>query len=324
MALTLPGRYPLGVFPTPLHRADRLGRELGIDPLWLKRDDLSGFSWGGNKVRTVEGLLAEAIDRHITDLVVSGGPSSNFAAALAAGATVAGLAVHQVAYGDPPSEPPPAMLAGAAAGATIRFTGDDDRSTMETRARDVAAELAAAGRRPMTIPRGGANAVGSSGFFLAAIELQEQLHALGTSVATVVLPVGSGGSVAGFLAGSAAVDAAWKVVGLSVSRPVDELRPALLAKALDVAAHTTAESVTEDGLTDRLELHDCRGEGFGRTSLVERQTSARLTHRTGLIIDPTYNAKALHWLADTTDLPTPAVYWHTGGALSATPRPENR
>lgn len=317
MALSLPSRKPLGVFPTPLRQERALGDLLGFPELLVKRDDLTGFSWGGNKVRTVEFLLAEALERDITDLVVAGGPSSNFAATMAAAGRTVDITVYQVAYGTEPDVHPPALLAAIDAGAELVFTGTADRTTMETVASELATSLSKDGRRAMAIPRGGATAVGSMGFVAAAVELRDQLNSAGLQDATIVLPVGSGGSIAGLVAGRSLLDANWSIVGASVSRSIEDSRAAILAKAAEAAAALGGSSIHDDHAHD-LRLIDCRGDGFGTVTLAERSFERSISDATGLLIDHTYNTKPLYWLAGQAgELDGPVIYWLTGSALGA-------
>ena len=321
MELTLPPRENLGVFPTPLIKMPELAGVLGIEHLWAKRDDLSGFSWGGNKVRAAEYLIGSSLASGVTDLVVAGGPTSNFAVIMASAGRRCGIDVHQVAYGNEPESVPATLLASRAAGASIVFTGNDDRSEMETRATDLAERLKAEGRRPLVVPRGGATPVGSVGFFAAAIELSDQLQEHGLNDVTVVLPVGSAGSIAGLIAGQAHLGATWRVIGASVSRPVDEIQDILAAKASAVCELIGIESGDElKTAVSNVELVDCRGDGFGVTSMGEDTLRNDVSQATGLLIDPSYNAKALLWLASSNiSTGTPIVYWLTGGALNALP-----
>ncbi|MFC2000465.1 pyridoxal-phosphate dependent enzyme, partial [Chloroflexota bacterium] len=73
----------LGEFPTPVHKLDGLGRELGIGQLYVKRDDLSGQAYGGNKIRKLEFLLGDALRANADEVVVFGGIGSNHAVATA-------------------------------------------------------------------------------------------------------------------------------------------------------------------------------------------------------------------------------------------------
>ena len=311
-------RIRLGHFPTPLHRADPLGQQLGQDQLWLKRDDLTGFSWGGNKVRTAEFLLGDAVQNDIQELVVSGGPSSNFVALMTAAASTVGIHVHQVSYGNRDTNSHPALAASARLGATVTFTGSNNRAETDDVGQRLAADRRHFGRRAQAIPRGGATPIGSLGFLFAALELQDQILSAGIEPGAVVIPVGSGGSVAGLLAGAEICKATWKIVGPSVSRAPGAMHDAVVSKAVACAA-LVGEKLDATSLHQRLELFDARGPGFGAADSGLRAFSRDVQAATGFCLDPVYNAKALHWLAgsERPEAGRPVIYWHTGGLLGS-------
>jgi D-cysteine desulfhydrase len=320
-------RFPLGVFPTPLHRARRLEAALGCGPVWIKRDDLAGFAVAGNKTRPLEYLLGDALAHGADVLVTGGGPGSNFVPAAALAARAAGLDCELVVWGDVRGAPN--LQLAVAAGAVLRPTGSADRSAVDALVRDRAAELTALGRRPYAVPRGGSTALGALGFAVAAAELAAQLRSHstsvpGTAVATtvpgtellcgapvVVLSVGSGGSIAGLTAGLAAAGLDVAVLGASVSRPLP-----------DIAAHVAALAAGCAGLIGGPvpappELVDARGPGFGVASPRDREAARLALHTEGLLLDDSYGAKAFAVLLDRLPAPGPVVYWHTGGVLPA-------
>lgn len=312
MALTDVPRVSLGVFPTPLRpAADLSGR--GLTRLLVKRDDLTGFAWGGNKVRTLEYVLADALAHSADSVVVAGGPTSNFAALLAGAAAGRGLAVSQVCYGEPRAAA--ALTVSRRAGAHVEFTGSSDRSSMEEVAAALAERLRGEGGRPYVVPRGGASPVGACGFAAAADELDRQLASRGVTRATVVLPVGSGGSIAGLLAGLTVPGRRCRVevVGVSVSRPPDEGE-----RQVTQRANECARLIGARGSMPRWRLVDGRGRGYGGRSPEAEDLAERVLLHGGLVADPVYNAKALLWLEQHRDrLDGPVVYWSTGGALAS-------
>lgn len=304
-------RYPLGQFPTPLHRLHRLERALGGGPLLVKRDDLAGFALAGNKTRPLEFLIGDALKRE-SDVVVSGGAAkSNFAAALAAAARSVGLECELLLPGRGLDDlPVPARLA-VASGATMRFTGGD-REELDEAIEDRAQELEAMNRRAYAVPRGGACAMGALGFANAACELAEQGVA---ENATIVLPVGSGASVAGLIAGRAAVGSQWAVVGVSVSRSMDQMR----VRTLSLAAACSRIMLTVE--PQEAVLVDATVPGMSAVTEAER-TDAVLAYQTeGLLIDASYGAKALHQALEMIrgGSSGPIVLWHTGGLTSSIP-----
>ena len=219
LAGTLP-RTPLAVLPTPLVAAPRLAAALGTGPLLVKRDDLTGFAFGGNKARLLEFLVAAAIAAGAGTLLTGGAAGSNFCAATAAAARRAGLACELVIAGRP-GPPGPALALARSWGAAVRWTGVPDRDSVDAALPAAAHELAAAGRRPYLIPRGGATGLGAVGYALAAAELRAQLDGLGLGGqdVTVVVPTGSGGTLAGLVAGHVLLGRPWTLLGCSASRP---------------------------------------------------------------------------------------------------------
>jgi len=307
--LAWPDRIPLAVLPTPLVAAPRLADALGLGGLYIKRDDLTGFAVAGNKARPLEFLLAAAVREGADTLVTGGAPGSNFCAAAAAAAQRAGLACHLVIAGDP-VPPGPALAMALAWGATVRWTRDADRASVDRALPAAAEELAARGHRTYLIPRGGATAIGAVGFALAAFELAGQLAEHGIRQARVVAPVGSGGTLAGLAAGNALLGGPWTLAGGSASRPAAEMS----GRVLDLAADCLALLAGGRAAAAGLEIADVRGPGHGLPS-AEGAAAAELAMRTeGLMADPVYTAKALSLLAGRPGT-GPVVFWHTGGLL---------
>jgi D-cysteine desulfhydrase len=311
----IPPRLPLGVLPTPLVPAPRLRAALGCGPLWIKRDDLAGFGVAGNKTRPLEHLLGDALARDVDVLVTGGGPDSNFVAGAAMAARVAGLACELAVWGTGALDPTPNLALAAAAGATLVPLGDvgvDRRERVDVVVEERAAALRAAGRHPVAVPRGGSTPVGAVGFARAATELLDQ----GPTPATVVLPLGSGGSTAGLLAGLAAAGVDTTVLAVSVSRPPAEITE----KVLGLARACADLLGTPAPRPERLEVVDHRGPGFGVAAAGDRAAAAAVLRTEGLLLDDTYGAKAFAVALDRLragDLPGPVVLWHTGGVASA-------
>ena len=306
MGVTLE-RYPLAVLPTPLVRA----RRLWPAPLFIKRDDLTGFAGAGHKARPLEFLVGDALAGGHDVLVTGGGPASNFCAAAAAAASSAGIGCELALYGDEPARRHPNLAAALACGANVRYTGDPDRSAVDTAIVEVAAELEAAGRRPYAVPRGGAVAVGTVGMVVAAEELATQLDEAAIDPEVVVVASGSGTTLAGLAVGAVACGATWRVLGASVSRPVDVARTQIATLAASCAQLLGVAPGPFD-------LVDARGAGFGIPSEVGEHAAGVALRAEGLLLDPVYTAKAFAVVLDVLkEGAGPVVFWHTGGLLSA-------
>jgi D-cysteine desulfhydrase len=334
MTAARPARTRLATLPTPLVAAPRLAQAMGTGPLYLKRDDLTGFAIGGNKARPLEFLVAAAVTDRADTLVTGGAPGSNFCAAVAAAALWAGLRCELVLAGQPPSLPGPALALALSWGATVRWTGSAERDSVDDQLPRAAAALSSSGHRPYLVPRGGASGLGAIGYALAAFELQEQLAAIGVAVARVVVAVGSGGTLAGLVAGNVLLGRPWTLLGGSVSRPVEDAAPRVLALArecarlmagagvLDRGAGGTASGQgravpgTAEPTPGDVVVVDARGPGHGLPS-PEGVAAAEQAMRTeGLMVDPVYTAKALSLVPRYAD-GGGIVFWHTGGLLDA-------
>lgn len=319
---TVPERVALAALPTPLIEAPRLAAALGITGrLMIKRDDLTGFAVAGNKARPLELLAAEAVSRAADVLVTGGTPGSNFCQATAATAVHLGMRCELVYAGserDSDSEHPNARAARHW-GAHIRWTGQSDRSSVDTTLEQVAGELRDNGATPYVMPRGGATALGSVGYFLAAIEIAAQLD---DRPALMVIAAGSGGTLAGLLAGAVAAGRPWTIVGASISRP-----PAETARRVRELASACAELIgTRPPEPADIRIRDARGPGHGQPSADGIRAADRALRTDGLILDPVYTAKALGALPaiwHEHEAPT-TVFWHTGGLLDAVGEWEKR
>ncbi len=309
-------RVQLAFLPTPLKEASRLAAAIGGPSLWIKRDDLTGFGFGGNKIRGLEFLLADALAQGADTIVTGAAPQSNSVRATTAAAVHAGLAAVAAYSGTPPPQVEGNYRLVRMLGAQVRFNGDPNRASVDGFIETVAAELREQGRRPYVIPRGGANVPGTLGYVLAARELAEQCAAQGIAPDAIVLATGACGTHAGMLAGIHALGLPWRVEGFTVSRPVEEVQGRvyeLAQAALDrlgfAASLSTREVIVHDGFI---------GPGYGIPTPEGAQAIRLAARCEGIFLDPTYTGKALaglisysrngHFRHDET-----VIFLHTGG-----------
>lgn len=315
MGLAEVPRVCLGTLPTPLEEAPRLSQALGGPRILLKRDDLTGLALGGNKVRKLEYLLAEALEQD-ADVVVSGaGPQSNHLRTTAAAARKLGLDAVLVMYGDPPAEAQGNYLLDLLAGADIRFTNDEDRASVDRGLAEAADDLRQQGRRPYTIPRGGASPLGSVGYVAGALELEMQCIEQRVRIDHLICATGSCGTQAGLWVGATWLQAPYRIWGITVSRPREEC----LARIENLAAGT-AELLKLDPPSEApIVLDDYLGPGYG-VETPETIEAIRLLARTeGIFLDPVYTGKAMAGLIDLVRRREigpgeTVVFLHTGGA----------
>ena len=314
MDMSLP-RAELALLPTPLVRAPRLERALDAGPIYLKRDDLTGFGIAGNKARALEFLIGAAAADKADVFVAAGSASSNFCAAAAMAARVIGMDCDLLFPGEPPTDPSPNVELARASGARLLFDAVETRDLLDEAVLEHAAILRAEGRRPYAVPRGGATATGGLGYAYAARELDDQCNLADITVRTVVVATGSGGTQAGLVAGQVGLGLPWRLVGASVSRPAQDMADQILRLSRDCAAAIGLG----DPSADDVDVRECRGAGFGVASAQDRVSSRLALEHEGLLLDDYYGAKAMTLFRAllAAGAETPAVFWHTGGVAAA-------
>lgn len=301
--------------PTPLEPAPRLSAAVGGPRIWIKRDDLTGLALGGNKLRKLEYLIADALAAGAEVVVTAGAAQSNHCVQTAAACNRHGLACVAVLAGLPDTPITGNLLLNHLLGAEIRLCPMDlaDRNAA---ADEVAGELAAAGRRVYVVPVGGSNGLGVIGYARAAFEIADQANAAGFTPAAVVCASGSGGTQAGLVLGEAALDQSFEVHGISVRSAAEPQRQAVARLASEGAALVGMASVRPDAIL----VHDNYvGAGYGALTEGSREAIHLAARTEGILTDPVYTGKALagligearsgRWRAD-----QDVVFVHTGGA----------
>jgi D-cysteine desulfhydrase family pyridoxal phosphate-dependent enzyme len=302
-------RLPLSpVSPTPVEPLDRLGAALGLtaDRLWVKRDDLTGLAGGGNKVRKLEYLCAEALAEGCDVLVTGGGRQSNHARATAGAANRLGLGCRILLASDRPSVPSGNVVLDELLGPEIVWAGDLDYYDLEAAIGDACDELRAEGRSPYHAPVGGASTTGELGYVAAALELAEQVPDLGL----VVTADGSGGTHAGLVGGLG--DHAL-VLGVDAGT-----RPDLRERVPEQAARAAAVAGLPEPVGEVQLDRDRIGSGYGAATADCREALHLAASLEGVLLDPVYTGKAMAGLvaaAREGRLPTDGriVFLHTGG-----------
>ncbi len=315
-----PPRVPLILAPTPLHRLDRMSRELGID-LWIKRDDLTGFALGGNKGRKLEYLIADALEKGAQVLVSCGSVQSNFIRQLGAACSIYGLKCASATMALPYEDHKPAaapMGPGGNAllddllGIDLRIYDDAQWDELFARAEDIAKEFEAAGKRVYRVPVGGSSPLGAYAFAKAAEELTETFD-------WIVTASSSGSTQAGL--GHALHATAAKVLGIACDPEPEMIHEfTKLASEIDNMTGETKGMKPEDWQFNL----DYVGPGYGVPSEAGQAAIVELAQKEGIFLDPIYTGKAFAGLLDLTrkgGIKGKVLFWHTGGtpALFAMP-----
>jgi len=299
-------RLALAHLPTPLQHAVRLGAALGIE-LWVKRDDATGGPEAGNKVRKLELLLGDALERGSDTVITCGGVQSNHARATAVLAASLGLRAvlllraptleddHDGAGIAPDRSHAPLVgnvLIDRLVGAELRLISAASYERRDALMDALAARLRQQGARPYVIPEGGSNGLGALGYVEAMAEIRGQLDqglAGGKPFDLVVHACGSGGTAAGVALGAARHGVARQVCAMAVCADA----PSFEARISNIIAQ--ARSI-DGSLGDPAPWHvddRAKGPAYAVASDEQRRRIVDAARLSGLVLDPVYTGKAL-------------------------------
>ena len=311
-------RLPLAEYPTPLEFLPRLSKELGR-AIYIKRDDGIGPGLGGNKTRKLEYLLAEAQQKRARKIVTFGGLQSNHARITAAAARQCGMEPHLFYFERRPPRMVGNLLLNELLGARMRFIpfggGGDGGMTLETTIRLVRLVAWLTVGPHYFIPVGGHSWRGCLGYVRAAVEMDEQAHALGIENAYIVLAAGSGGTLAGLMAGLALLDSPLQLLGIDVGKlwkrfpaSIAHLASELCKRLGQPRAFTQVPMIEETYV----------GQAYAVPSEQCIAAIKRLARLEGILLDPVYTGKAFAGLLDLVECKQlgrdePVIFLHTGG-----------
>ena len=272
-------RVKLGLFPTPIHRLDRVSSLLHTN-VYIKRDDLTGVGLGGNKVRKLEFLLADAQQIGAGLVFTTGGAQSNHAMLTAAAAGKLGMEAILILKQRGVTERLGNQLLEHLMGTEVRFMDTDDYA-------DIYAEMDRVGKERgvpyYKIPCGGSNALGTLGYVACAEEIRGQ----GMKFDHLVCAEGSGGTMAGLALGAKLFLPGTRVYGMMVDTdPFDVITLRLMREAAELLEADIA--VSGEDFT----LRDLCGPGYAIPSEEGNAAVELMAREEGIFLDPVYTGKA--------------------------------
>ena len=299
-------KVPLGIFPTPVQKLENISAKLHTN-VYIKRDDLSGLGLGGNKVRKLEYLLADARQKGAELVFTTGGAQSNHAMLTAAAAGKLGMRAILVLKKRGVTERVGNQLLEHLMGTEVVFVDTDSYE-------DIYAEMDRIGQRLgvpyYKIPCGGSNALGSLGYVDCAREIRDQ----GTPFDYLICAEGSGGTMAGLALGAKLFLPGTAVYGMMVDTdPFDRITPSLMREAAALLGADLEIDVRD------YHLMDLCGPGYAIPSEEGNAAIALLAEKEGLFLDPVYTGKAFAGLLKLAEekvfSPSDKVlFLHSGGA----------
>jgi 1-aminocyclopropane-1-carboxylate deaminase len=293
--------------PSPVQRLDRLTAHLGGATIWAKREDVnSGLAFGGNKVRKLEYLLADALAQGCDTLVSIGGVQSNHTRQVAAVAAHAGLECvlvqeHWVDWPDVTYDRVGNILMSRLMGAEVRLDPAGFSIAFRDSWKQALADVEMRGGKPYPIPAGASDhPLGGHGFAGWALEVTDQERELGVFFDTIVVCSVTGSTQAGMIAGFAVLEDAGgrprRIIGIDGSATPVETRDQVARIARRTA---TAIGLERDLREDEIVLDERYHAGtYGipdEQTLEAMRLAARLE---GMITDPVYEGKSMAGLVD--------------------------
>ena len=267
----------LGLFPTPMHYLPNMSKELGTN-VWIKRDDLCGVALGGNKVRKLEYLLADAKAKGYDLVMTTGQAQSNHAMLTAACAKRLGLDCILVLKERGITSRKGNQILNYLMNAEVRFVDTDSYDEIYDEMDRIAESM---GRKVYKIPCGGSNAMGSLGYMDCMKEVSES----GQKFDHIVCACGSGGTAAGTILGAKKYMPETHVMCSMVdSDPFDVIVPELMKDVVEL--------IEEDMEIPVPDLVDMCGPGYSIPSEEGNEAIAMMMELEGIVLDTCYTGKA--------------------------------
>ena len=315
-------RVPLSVLPTVIQPAPRLSAELGLN-LSIKRDDLTGLAFGGNKTRQLEFYFGAAQAEGADAIVITGAVQSNYVRVAAAAAVRLGMDIHVQA-----EERVPGMddlyhqsgniLLGDLLGVQRHAYPDgEDEAGADAAVQAIADRLRAEGRRPYVVPLApGHPPLGALGYVLAAAEIVAQLQAGESRIDAIVVASGSGFTHAGLLFGLRALGNEMTVHGVCVRRDASAQAERIAGHCRELSGMLGLDEVVSD--RDIALFDGVLAPGYGQLNPATADAIVLAARCEGLFLDPPYTGKVMAGLmalaaSRTLAQDSNVMFLHTGG-----------
>jgi len=308
-------RVKLANIPTPLEEAKNLSDFLGGPKVFFKRDDLTGLCCGGNKVRKLEFLMAQAISKKADCIVTGGGTQSNHAAQTAAVCAKLNIKVRLVLKKPDKMDYDGNLLLEELMGAETVFVSAEKVEDLNRAIEEECNILRAEGHNPYGIPLGGSNPFGVISYAVATGELKKQAEEKNIRIDRIFTACGTGGTMAGLILGKEIVDLSSEITGFSVGAVTAGLKNTVsslikeTAKVLEYEDFSPAEPCIYE---------DYIGPGYGQVDERTIEAIKLVAEKEGIFLDPVYTGKCMAGLIDLIKMgefrkEENIVFIHTGG-----------
>ena len=288
-------KFDIANLPTKIHKLERYSRELGAN-IYIKRDDHTGSEISGNKIRKLEYLAKDAVDKGCDLLITCGGIQSNHCRATVVAATMLGMKSAVLLR---ISDTPPVTgnyFLDKLLGADIKFCTRDEYSNHRGEIMEaMAEEYRKQGYKPYIIPEGASNAIGTLGYYNCMNEILMQEKELGITFNTIVVATGSGGTYAGLYLANEVQKLGKRVIGMAVCDDTEYFTNIAHNIATEALQYLPQEYGNESLERKNIEINDKYvGIGYAQSRPEELEFIKKFARQEAVILDPVYTGKAMY------------------------------
>ena len=279
------------VLPTPVHELPWLSKEFGVH-VFCKRDDLSGFGFGGNKSRKLDFLIADAKERGCDTLVTVGANQSNFCRIVSAYGSANDMKVHLVLGGAKPDIPTGNLRLDHLLDATCHHVESSSWDDWNKVAGQLEKTLTGQGHTCYRMPVGGSTPTGALGYAQAVSELIEDEKRLGLHFDALFMATSSAGTQAGLLAGKFITDWPTEIIGISTAKPAEQ-QQADVFELLKRTLSLLNQPMDKQRARDMIHVDDhFLGPGYGARTPECEEAILLFARKCGIFVDYVYTGKA--------------------------------
>ncbi len=277
----------MSVLPTPMHKLENLSRGL-FGNVYCKRDDLTGFAFGGNKTRKLDYLVADALMKGCDTLIGIGANQSNFCRMASGAGVVNSFDVHLVLGGSKPEKPTGNLLIDYLFGAKIHHVESEEWNVWEEKGKELEKELSNEGRKVYWMPIGGSSPVGALGYVSAFMEIMEDCKRMGIEFDYIVHATGSAGTQAGLLVGREMTGWKGDIIGMAVAKSKEQLTEEIYGLANETGKQLGVSINKDDVIVDDSFI----GEKYGAITPEGAKAVSLFARKEGILLDYVYTGKA--------------------------------
>ncbi len=286
-------RVRAALLPTPVHELEWLGA-LATSRVFCKRDDLTGFGFGGNKTRKLEFLMGDALQTRANTLIGVGANQSNFCRVVAAFGAAHDVETHLVLGGRKPAQPTGNLRLDHLLGAQCHHVPSAHWPDWTSAAKRLASRLQAQGCRVYAMPIGGSTPIGALGYVQGFAEIMNDEDALGERFDVILHASSSAGTQAGLVVGKTLARWPGRIIGISVAKKQKVFAAEVLSLARQTAALFNATVNARDVIVEDRYI----GPGYAKPTEAGREAVEMCAQQGGMFLDYVYTGKAAAALLD--------------------------